>query len=147
MRAHQPRTTLPWLLPRKGFAWLPLAEQLAVVSLIGVFLLAVLPVVVDPRPVDAGSLLQSLHWPTTTADARGRLERHYSFSWWKEMGSNEWRVRGKLLVITLGTILLGSVAGSVAKRPPRPSTTPLCYGGASTIRTRAALQAYVRMRR
>ena len=137
---NQHRTAMPWALPHKGFARLPLSEQLAAGVVIGLALLALLPALVDGRR-GAGSLKAALHRPAGIAGMQIRLARHYASAWWQDGTPAERRVRLRLLLLDLGVIAAGAVAGRVAHADPKPSTRPLQYGAAGRPRARAALHA------
>ncbi len=135
---NQQRTAMPWALPRKSFAWLPLSEQLAAGVVIGLVLLALLPALVDGRR-GAGSLKAALHRPAGIAEIQARLARQYASAWWQDATPGERRVRLRLLLLDLGVIVAGAAAGRVAHADRTTSTRSLQYGAAGRLRARAAL--------
>jgi len=135
----QDRVALPRIRPRKGFAWLPLPEQLVTISIGAVLMLALLPVLLEPR--GAGSLGHALRRPQSARIALTRLEQHYQFAWLDTATPAEQAVRGRVLALQAGVLLVGAVAGRAAHAGGRPATTPIRYGTASRMRARAALDA------
>ncbi len=130
---------LPRIRPRKGFAWLPLPEQLVTISIGAVLALALLPLLLEPR--GARSLQHALRRPASARVALTRLEQHYHFAWISTATPAEQAVRGRVLALQAGVVLVGAVAGRAAHAAGRPTTTPIRYGTASRMRARAALDA------
>ena len=130
---------VPRIRPRKGFAWLLLPEQLVTISIGAVLVLALLPLLVEPR--GARSLRHALRRPASARVALMRLEQHYQLMWLGTATPAEQAVRGRVLALQAGVLLIGAVAGRAAHAPRRPSTTPIRYGTASRMRARAALDA------
>lgn len=135
----QDRVALPWIRPRRGFAWLPLPEQLVTVSLVALIALALLPALVEPG--GTRSLHQALRRPASPRAAIMRLEQYYQFTWLRPGTATEQALRGRVLAVQAGVLLVGAVAGRAAHAAPRRSTRPIRYGTASHIRARAALDA------
>ena len=130
---------LPRIRPRKGFAWLPLPEQLVTISIGAVLALALLPLLLEPR--GARSLQHALRRPASARVALTRLEQHYQWAWLGTATPAEQAVRGRVLALQAGVLLVGAVAGRAAHAAGRPATTPIRYGTASRTRARAALDA------
>jgi len=135
----QEHVALPRIRPRKGFAWLPLPEQLVTISIGAVLALALLPVLLEPH--GARSLQQALRRPASARVALMRLEQHYQFAWIGTATPAEQAVRGRVLALQAGVLLVGAGAGRAAHAPRRSSATPIRYGTASRMRARAALDA------
>ena len=135
----QDRVALPRIRPRKGFAWLPMSEQLVTISVVALMLLALLPLLLEPR--GARSLQQALRRPGSARIALTRLEQQYQFAWLGTATPAEQAVRGRVLALQAGVVLVGAVAGRAAHTAGRPATTPIRYGTASRMRARAALDA------
>jgi len=138
MNMHD-RVALPRIRPRKGFAGLPLPEQLVTISIGAVLVLALLPLLLEPR--GARSLGHALRRPASARVALTRLEQHYQFVWLGTATPAEQAVRGRVLALQAGALLVGAVAGRAAYAGRRPVTTPIRYGTASRTRARAALDA------
>ncbi len=135
----QDRIAVPRIRPRKGFAWLPLPDQLVTISIGAVVVLALLPVLLEPR--GARTMQQALRRPASARVALMRLEHHYQFAWLRSGTAAEHAIRGRGLALQAGVLLIGAVAGRAAHAGGRPSTTPIRYGTASRMRARAALDA------
>ncbi len=135
----QNRVALPRIRPRKGFAWLPLPEQLVTISVVALMLLALLPLLLEPR--GARSLQHALRRPASARIALTRLEQHYQWAWIGTATPAEQVVRTRVLALQAGVVLVGAVAGRAAHAAGRPATTPIRYGTASRMRARAALDA------
>ncbi len=135
----QDRLAVPRIRPRKGFAWLPLPEQLVTISIGAVLVLALLPLLVEPR--GARTMQQALRRPGSARVALTRLEQHYQLVWISIATPAEQAVRGRVLALQAGALLVGAVAGRAAHAGGRPATTPIRYGTASRTRARAALDA------
>ncbi len=135
----QDHIALPRIRPRKGFAWLPLPEQLVTISIGAVLVLALLPLLVEPR--GARSLGHALRRPASARVALTRLEQHYQWAWISTATPAEQALRGRVLALQAGVLLVGAVAGRAAHAGGRPATTPIRYGTASRMRARAALDA------
>jgi hypothetical protein len=137
-----PHTPVPRIQPRKGFAWLPLEQQLSVVALVALLLLALLPACIDSGRAGSGQLKAALFKPRSVAAALTRLERHYGLNWITG-SAGEQRLRQKLVLAACGICAIGALAASKAQQPAMPATvtttTPRTYGTAASIRTRAAL--------
>ncbi len=133
----QERVALPWVRPRKSFAWLPLSEQLVSLSIGALIVLALLPMLLEPRA--ARTLGQALRRPPSSRAAITRLEQHYQFTWLHSGTAREQAIRGRVLALQAGVLLVGTIAGRATHAPARRSTQALCYGTASRIRARAAL--------
>ncbi len=131
---------LPRIRPRKGFAWLPLPEQLVTISIGAVLVLALLPLLLEPR--GARSLGHALRRPASATVALRRLEQHYQWAWLGTATPAEQAVRTRVVALQAGVLLLGAVAGRAAHAAGRPATTPIRYGTASRMRARAALDAH-----
>lgn len=147
MTTPQDRTPIPRIQPRRGFAWLPVEQQLSVVALAGLLVLALLPLLIDSGRAGGGQLRQALLRPRSVAAALTRLERHVSFAWWTEGSAGEQRLRQRLLAACCGVLLLGAGAGWKAQElgttPPTattPTTTPRQYGRTGQIRARAIIR-------
>ncbi len=135
----QERVALPRVRPRKGFAWLPMSEQLVTISVGALIILALLPILMEPRA--ARTLEHALRRPTSLRVAMTRLEHHYQFTWLHSGTAREQAIRGRVLALQAGALLVGAAAGRATHAPPRRSTTSIRYGTASRIRARAALDA------
>ncbi len=135
----QQQVALPRIRPRKGFAWLPLPEQLVTISIGAVLVLALLPLLLEPR--GARNLQHALRRPQSARIALTRLEQHYQLAWISTATPAEQAVRGRVLALQAGVLLVGAVAGRAAHASGRTSTTPIRYGTASRMRARAALDA------
>jgi hypothetical protein len=135
----QQQVALPRIRPRKGFAWLPLPEQLVTISIGAVLVLALLPLLLEPR--GARSLQHALRRPASARVALRRLEQHYQFMWLGTATPAEQAVRTRVVALQAGVLLIGAVAGRAAHAAGRPSTTPIRYGTASRTHARAALDA------
>lgn len=134
-------TPIPRIQARRGFAWLPLEQQLSVWALIAALVLAVLPLLIDPGRTASGQLKPSLVKPRSSSAALARIERHVGLRWWTESSAGEQRLRQKLLLVAGGIVLLGGAAGRKAQEPSTPTTTttmPRAYGTATTTRARSA---------
>lgn len=134
-------TPIPRIPHRKGFAWLPLEQQLGVFALGALLLLACLPLLIDPGRAASGQLKPALIKPRGVSAALARIERHVGLSWWTEGSAGEQRLRQKLLAVAGGIVLLGGAAGLKAQEPSTPTTTtttPRAYGTATTTRARSA---------
>ncbi len=130
---------VPRIRPPKGFAWLPLPEQLVTISIGAVLVLALLPLLLEPR--GARSLQRALRRPASARVALTRLEQHYQFMWLSTATPAEHAVRGRVVALQAGALLVGAVAGCAAHAGGRPATTSIRYGTASRTRARAALDA------
>jgi hypothetical protein len=139
MMNMQDRVALPRIRPRKGFAWLPLPKQLVTISIGAVLVLALLPLLVEPR--GTRSLRDALRRPALARVALTRLEQHYQLVWMSTATPAEQAVRGRVLALQAGVLLVGAVAGRAAHAAGRPATTPIRYGTTSRMRARAALDA------
>jgi len=135
----QDRVALPRIRPHKGFAWLPLPEQLVTISIGAVLALALLPLLVEPR--GARTIQQALRRPASARIALTRLEQHYQLAWIGTATPVEQAVRGRVLAVQAGALLVGAVAGRAAHSAGRSATTSIRYGTASRMRARAALDA------
>ena len=135
----QDRIAVPRIRPRKGFAWLPLPEQLVTISIGAVLVVALLPLLVEPR--GSRTMQQALRRPGSARIAFTRLEQHYQWAWISTATPAEQAVRGRVLALQAGVVLVGAVAGRAAHAAGRPTTTPIRYGTASRMRARAALDA------
>ncbi len=135
----QDRVALPRIRPRRGFAWLPLPEQLVSISLGAVLVVALLPLLLEPR--GARTMQQALRRPQSARVALMRLEQHYQLMWIGTATPAEQAVRGRVLALQAGALLIGAVAGRAAHASGRSATTPIRYGTASRMRARAALDA------
>ena len=135
-------TPIPRIQVRRGFAWLPLEQQLSVCALIAALVVACLPLLIDPGRAASGELKPSLLKPRSVSAALARIERHVSLAWWTAGSAGEQRLRQKLLAVAGGIVLLGGAAGRKAQEPSAPTTstttTPHAYGTATTIRARSA---------
>lgn len=131
------------LLPRRGFWDLPPAELAAAVGVIALMILALAPAWIDPSAAKAGKIKKSLHKPTSMRQAVQRIDQHYSFRWIVAGSSGERQVH-LILTAVMGIAIAGSaVAGRTVRQPVQTTnTTPICYGNASRVRSRAALQVY-----
>ncbi len=138
MKTHA-HNALPRIRPRKGFAWLPLPEQLVSISIGAVLALALLPLLLEPR--GARGLQHALRRPASARVALTRLEQHYQWAWISTATPAEQALRGRVLALQAGVLLVGAVAGRAAHAGGRPATTPIRYGTASRMRARAALDA------
>jgi hypothetical protein len=144
MTAPQDRMPIPRIPHRKGFAWLPLKQQLSVFALMFVLVLAFLPLLIDSGRAGSGQLKPAMLRPRSMGGAITRLERHLSLRWWQAGSAGEQRLRQRLLLGTLGLCALGAVVSYTAQAaPPTTSpttstTTPRQYGTTSSIRARSA---------
>jgi hypothetical protein len=145
MTTHHDRTPIPRVQPRKGFAWLPMEQQLTVFALVALVILAFVPLAIDSGRAGSGQLKQAMLKPRSISGAMARLERHYEFAWWHAGSAGEQRLRQKLLAVSCGVALLGACAGWMAQAAPTSttaptgSTTPRIYGNAAPIRARSAI--------
>lgn len=144
MTTPQDRTPIPRIQPRRGFAWLPMEQQLSVFALVGLLLLALVPLLIDSGRAGGGQLRQALRKPRSVAAALTRVERHVSLVWWREGRTGEQRLRQKLLALSCGVLLIGAGAGwkahDSATSPSTTTTTittPRRYGNGSELRARA----------
>ena len=142
MTITQDHTPIPRIQPRKGFAWLPLEQQLSVCTLVALLLLALLPAFIDSGRAGSGQLKAALFTPRSVAAALTRLERHYGLRWITG-SAGEQRLRQKLLLAAGGICAVGALAAAKAQQPATPApvgtTTPRAYGTAAPIRTRSAV--------
>lgn len=136
----QDRMPIPRIQPRKGFAWLPLEQQLSMVALSALLVLACLPLLIDPGRAAGGQLKPAMVKPRSVSVALARIERHVSLTWWTAGSDGEQRLRQKLLAVAGGIVLLGGAAGRKAQEPSAPTTTttPRVYGDAAVVRARSA---------
>jgi hypothetical protein len=136
-------TPVPRVQPRKGFAWLPQQQQLAVVALLALLLLTLLPAFIDSGRAGSGSLKQARSRPPSVAAAITRIQRHYGLAWIMGGSAGERRVRTQIAAISLVIAAGGALAGWKTQQPTTPATanptTPRIYGDGSPIRARAAL--------
>jgi hypothetical protein len=143
MSTPQQHTPVPRIQPRKGFAWLPLEQQLSVVALVALLVLALLPACIDSGRAGSGQLKAALFKPRSVAAALTRLERHYGLHWWTTGSAGEQRLRQQLVLAACGICAVGALAASKAQQPATPATvgttTPRTYGTAAPIRTRSAV--------
>jgi hypothetical protein len=138
------RTPVPRIQPRKGFNWLPMEQQLSVFALIGLLILAVLPLLIDSGRAGSGQLKQALSKPRSVSAAFIRLERHYGLAWRTTGSVGEQRLRQKLLALGCGVAVVGALAGWKAQAPVTPtaattSTTPRIYGDTNAVRACSAV--------
>lgn len=143
MTTTQDRTPVPRMQHRKGFARLPLEQQLSVFALVAALMLALLPLLIDSGRAGSGHLKQALLRPRSVSGAIARLERHLSLRWWTAGSAGEQRLRHKLLALSCGIVLAGAAAGSKAQAAPTSATTttttsPRQYGTTSPLRARSA---------
>ena len=136
-------TPIPRVQHRKGFAWLPLEQQLSVFALLAVLLLAVLPLLIDTGRAGGGQLKPALRKPGSMAGAVTRIERHVGLTWWTAGSAGEQRLRQKLFLVAGGLVLAGAAASAKAQAgttttTTTTTTTPRTYGNVSAIRARSA---------
>jgi drug/metabolite transporter superfamily protein YnfA len=110
------------------------------ISIGAVLVFALLPLLLEPR--GARTMQQALRRPASARVALMRLEQHYQFVWLGTATPAEQAVRGRVLALQAGVVLVGAVAGRAAHAAGRPTTTPIRYGTASRTRARAALDAH-----
>ncbi len=102
-------------------------------------MVALLPMLLEPRA--ARTLEQALRRPSSSRAAMTRLEQHYQFTWLYTGTAREQAIRGRVLALQAGVLLVGAVAGRATHAPARRSTRALRYGTASRIGARAGLDA------
>lgn len=141
--SDQQRKSLPQVMPQRGFSWLPVSEQVVVVSLVGVLLLTFFPIAIDATRATGGRIGPAIDMPPSILVARQRLARHYAVRVWLREGSpTERRLRLKVLGLVAGCIMLGAGAGRVAQQPMHSDLRPMHYGvddDAHAVRARAVL--------
>jgi hypothetical protein len=104
-----------------------------------VVVLALLPLLLEPH--GARTMQQALRRPGSARIALTRLEQHYQLVWLGTATPAEQALRGRVVALQAGALLVGAVAGRAAHSAGRSSTTPIRYGTASRTRARAALDA------
>jgi len=109
------------------------------ISIGAVFVLSLLPLLLEPR--GARTMQQALRRPASARIALTRLEQHYQLVWLSTATPAEQAVRGRVLALQAGSLLVGAVAGRASHSAGRSATTPIRYGTASRTRARAALDA------
>jgi len=114
-----------------------MSEQLVSMSIGALIVVALLPMLLEPRA--ARTLGQALRRPPSTRAAMMRLEHHYQFTWLHSGTAREQAIRGRVLALQAGMLLVGAIAGRATHAPARRSAQALRYGAASRIRARAAL--------
>src|SRR3712207_3775526 len=122
----QEHIALPPIRPRKSFAWLPMSEQLVSMSIGALIVVALLPMLLEPRA--ARTLGQALRRPPSSRVAITRLEHYYQFTWLHSGTAREQAIRGRVLALQAGVLLVGAVAGRITYAPPRRSTRAIRYG-------------------
>lgn len=124
----QQHRSLPQVVPQRGFAWLPLAEQVVIISLVGLILATLLPTAIDSARATGGRLGPALHIPTSRLQIRQRLARHYDIQVWMREGSPaERRVRLRVFAIMGICVLAGAIAGRFAQQPARAKPRPVHF--------------------